>query len=404
MPAALQKRSGFTPEKIKPATEILSDYEQWLLTHYGSIGTYRDHAKSFLKRFRDNGSLESQLETFAAKKSITGRSILNRFQKFLDEKKISSVKNDLKETRHSKLPRSSVLVKLYMASSLDRLRSKKTLSTYATILNDYFAGLGDLRHFEKLTAEQFIFRKGLSPFTSALYASVLKSFAEWAIGFLISDDDELSPSERKIKQSLSVMSTKSVRDVLAIKTRPVAKKLYYKESLTKQQRNKLMKICASNEEKAIVALMAYNGLRAVEVERLQTADIDFRKFRLAIHGKGRDPKHKEVIVLFKIVAKALRAYIRTSRLKKGKLFPHLSYKLLHEMIQGLFKQMRLPTKGGVHFSPHSLRHTAGQLLYDDKVPLEFIQRTLRHTSLESTLVYAQKAIERQYLKKMRHHW
>src|SRR5262245_52965235 len=126
--AALQKRGQSSPDRIKPASEILSDYEQWLLTHYGSTGTYSHHAKSFLKRFRDKGSLISQLETFAAKKSITGRSILNRFRKFLEEKRIAGVKNDLKETAESKLPRSNVYIKLYMATSRDRLRSKSTLS------------------------------------------------------------------------------------------------------------------------------------------------------------------------------------------------------------------------------------------------------------------------------------
>ena len=59
------------------------------------------------------------------------------------------------------------------------------------------------------------------------------------------------------------------------------------------------------------------------------------------------------------------------------------------------------TKKRGPFSPHSLRHTAGQLLYDQGIPLEFIQKTLRHTNMESTLVYAQKAIDRAYFRKMK---
>ncbi len=161
--------------------------------------------------------------------------------------------------------------------------------------------------------------------------------------------------------------------------------------------------CETPEENAIIYLMAYNGLRPVEVERLQVSDIDFRKFRLAIHGKGRSARQKEEIVLFKIVAKSLRAYLKTGP-KKGKLFPHLSYKVIHDTVRRLFEKLHLRLDGEIHFSPHSLRHTAGQLLYDEGVALEFIQRTLRHTSLQSTLVYARKAIERSYFKKLRHHW
>ncbi|MBK7652449.1 MAG: hypothetical protein IPJ20_19395 [Flammeovirgaceae bacterium] len=109
-------------------------------------------------------------------KSITGRSILNRFGKFLLEKKILSTVNDLKkDTRESRLPIGNAYVKLYLATSTDRLRTGKTLSTYATILNNYFEFIGALTHFEKLTAQRFIFAKGLSPFTSSLYGSVIKS-------------------------------------------------------------------------------------------------------------------------------------------------------------------------------------------------------------------------------------
>jgi integrase len=52
------------------------------------------------------------------------------------------------------------------------------------------------------------------------------------------------------------------------------------------------------------------------------------------------------------------------------------------------------------FTPHSLRHTAGQIMYDKGVSLEFIQKTLRHSSMETTMVYAQRAIDRMYFKKM----
>lgn len=406
MPRHLPKKSSKLPAPIKTASEALSDYEQWLLTHYGSVGTYRDHAKSFLKRYRDQGSLQSQLETFARKKSITGRSILNRFKKFLEEKNIRTVANDLKTERESRLPRSNVYIKLFMAMSMDKLRSQRSRSTYATILNGYFEFIGELHHFEKLTAQRYIFNRKFSPYTSALYATVLKSFARWAVGYVMSGDGELSSPERKIKHALSDVSAKSLRDVLAIKVKPVSNKLYHKESFSKKQREHLMKLCKTAEEKTIIALMAYNGLRPVEVERLLVEDTDFKKFTLAIQGKGKSHRSKEVIVLFKVVAKCLRSYLKQTKLRKGKLFPHLTYKTLHEMVTQLFKKMHLGKNNGSTptRSPHSLRHTAGQLLYDDGVPLEFIQRTLRHTSMESTLMYARKAIERNYFKRMRHHW
>jgi len=407
MPRHLPVKSQRLPAPLKPASEILSDYEQWLLTHYGSVGTYRDHAKSFLKKFRANGSLLSQLETFAAKKSITGRSILNRFGKFLLEKKILSTVNDLKkDTRESRLPIANAYVKLYLATSTDRLRSGKTLSTYATILNNYFEFIGALTHFEKLTAQRFIFAKGLSPFTSSLYGSVIKSFAQWALGYLTSPDEELSAPDRKIKGALASLRIKSIKDVVAIKTKNVSRQLYYKESLTLKQRTQMINCCTTSREKAIVSLMAYNGLRPVEVQRLLLSDVDFRKSVISIWGKGKSARSKEMIVLFKTVAVHLKAYVREVGIKKGALFPRLSYKDLHQVVTTLFKKMKLPAKTAAQLphSPHSLRHTAGQLMYDEGVPLEFIQRTLRHSNMQSTLVYARKAIERSYFKQLRHLW
>lgn len=327
-----------------------------------------------------------------------------RFRKFLEEKNITSTQNDLKkDSKASQLPLSNAYVKLFLATSTDRLKSKRTISTYATILNSYFNFIGELKHFEKITAEQFIFKKGRSEFTSALYSSVLKAFAKWSLGYLTTPDHELSTHERKIKSAFAEVSPRSFRDVSTIKTKITSRKLYYKESLSSKQRNKLLTVCDSSRDKALVSLMAYNGLRPIEVERLTVADFDFRKSTVAIWGKGQSGRHKEIIVLFKIVARHVKTYLRDSKMKKGKLFPGLSYKNLHETVITLFGKMHLPIKSEI-YSPHSLRHTAGQLLYDKGVPLEFIQRTLWHTSMQSTLVYARKAIERSYFKQMKKVW
>jgi len=390
-----------SPVQTLRASETLSDYEQWLLSNYGSIGTYRDHAKSFLRRFREQGSLLNQLDTFASRKSITGRSILNRFRKFLEEKNIRSVSNDLKTTGGDALPLSNVYVKLYLVSNKDRLRSKRSRSTYATILNNYFNLIGSVKHFEKITAQRFAFAKGFSEFTSALYATVLKSFARWALTYLTTPDDELSSSERKIKGALGEMSIRSLRDILAMKATVSVRKLYYKESLSKRDRDRLLSSCTTSRERAIIVLMAYEGLRPVELERLTVNDFDFRKSTMAVWGKGRSARNKETIALFSIVSRQVRAYVKESKIKKGKLFPELTYKTLHELVSSLFKKTKLRA---TMLSPHSLRHTAGQLLYDEGVPLEFIQRTLRHTSMQSTLVYARKAIERSYFKQMKEIW
>jgi len=393
----LQKRNT-SPASVRPASEILSDYEQWLLIHYGRVGTYRDHAKSFLKRFKAKGSLVSQLDTFAAKKSITGRSILNRFHRFAEEKNIVGIENDL--VSRNQLPLGNVYVKLFLLINSDRLKSRTTRSTYATILNGYFEMIGDIRHFEKVTAQRYIFNKNFSDFTSSLYASVLRSFATWALGYLTTPDRQLSAEERKIKEGLKSASQRSLRDIASIKATLTPSKLYHKDSLTHRERDKLLKACSTTEQRVIISLMAWNGLRPMEVCRLAVPDVDLQTRVIAIQGKGRSIKNKSRIVLFKVPFQELKVYLREHKSLKSKLFPGLTYKLLRKSIVGLFERIQLSSKNE-KLSPHSLRHTAGQLLYDEGVPLEFIQRTLRHRSMQSTMVYANKAIEQNYFKKMK---
>jgi len=61
--------------------------------------------------------------------------------------------------------------------------------------------------------------------------------------------------------------------------------------------------------------------------------------------------------------------------------------------------MKLKLKG--RYTPHSLRHTAGQLMYEKKIPLEIIQKTLRHADLRTTKVYAQRDVDNQYFKRLK---
>ncbi|MBK7652450.1 MAG: site-specific integrase [Flammeovirgaceae bacterium] len=91
---------------------------------------------------------------------------------------------------------------------------------------------------------------------------------------------------------MASLRIKSMKDVVAIKTKNVSRQLYYKESLTLKQRTQMINCCATSREKAIVSLMAYNGLRPVEVQRLLLTDVDFRKSVISIWGKGKAPAPK----------------------------------------------------------------------------------------------------------------
>lgn len=399
MPNLIRKSAAIT--KGSPlASRVLQDYDYWLQKEYGKSGTYLTNAKTFLKTVKAAGTVISQLDTYAYDKSITLQSFLRRFRKFLELKGINFIINDLNER---KLPISNIYVKLFLASRQDRLQGELSSNTYATVLNGYFKLIkDDLRFFNKRTAEKFILSPDLSDYTKRLYRAILKGFCDWAILYQNQKVSDLSSEQRKIQKGLKLISPLSLREIssIVVKTSKSQIKRYHKDSLTESQRIKLLSKCRTPAERAIVSLMAWNGLRTIEVTRATVTDINLKERKLSVWGKGKSKKNKDVIKLFSVPSKEVKAYLKYSRGRYGVLFPGLGKERITAIVNRLYDDAKLSRKDK-RLTPHSLRHTAGQLLYDKGIPLEFIQKTLRHSSMETTMVYAQKAIDRNYFSKMK---
>ena len=360
-------------------------------------GTYLVNAKSFLKSYKQGGDVQSQLVDYISQRSASLRSVLNRFLKFLESKSFNYLINDLNEL---KLPISNIYVKLFLASSQDRLRSKGSLSIYATVLNGYFSSIkDDLSRINKRTAGKYVLSPTLSDYTKQLYKSVLRAFCQWALSYQGLDASELSREQRLVKKELKKISTQSLREVASMRVilpRSLSS-TYHKDSLTEDQRKRLLKICKNSRDRAIISLMAWNGLRSIEVLRLTVSDLKFSQGKISIWGKGKSEKAKDTIKLSGTSKRELLAYLKKKKVNRGRVFPDLTRKDLDELVNGYFKKLRVKGK----FSPHSLRHTAGQVMYDKKIPLELIQKTLRHADMRTTMIYAQKAIDRNYFKRLK---
>jgi integrase/recombinase XerD len=379
------------------ASQILIDYEYWLKRKFKTTGAYLVNAKSFLKTYKQGGNVQVQLEDYLNERGTSLRSILRRFLGYLEQKGIVYLVNDLNET---KLPIGNLYTKLFLASIQDRLRTKGSLSTYATVLNGYFESIkNDVTRINKRTASKYVLSPSLSDYTKRLYKSVLKAFSQWALEYQSLDSSDLSKEQRMVKREMRKISIQSLREVSSLRV-VLPRSLtstYHKDSLSEPQRTRLLKLAKAPRDRAILALMAWNGLRTIEVLRLTVSDVKISQGKVSIWGKGKSEKSKDTIKLSTVAKKELQAYSKKLKVRRGHLFNNLTRTELDSLINYYLRRLRIKGK----FSPHSLRHTAGQLMYERKIPMELIQKTLRHADMRTTMIYSQKAIDRNYFKRLR---
>ena len=383
--------------RLPRTSQVLVDYEYWLRRKYGVTGSYLANAKSFLKTYKQGGNVQSQLVDYINERSTSLRSVLNRFLGFLVAKDFNYLINDLNEP---KLPICNAFVKLFLVSVQDRLRSKGSLSIYATVLNGYFGSIkDDISRINKRTAGKYVLSPALSDYTKRLYKSVIKTFCEWALSYQMLDAADLSKEQKMIKRGLKMISVQSLREVASLRVilpRSLTS-TYHKDSLTERQRRRLLKLAKKDRDRAILSLMAWNGLRSIEVLRLNVADVKIQQGKVVVWGKGKSEKSKDTIKLSATAKRELTAYLKNKKLSKGKLFPQFSRAELDSLVKSYFKKLRVKGK----FTPHSLRHTAGQLMYEKGYPMELIQKTLRHADMRTTMIYAQKAVDKSYFIRLR---
>jgi len=141
--------------------------------------------------------------------------------------------------------------------------------------------------------------------------------------------------------------------------------------------------------KAIISLLVFQGLRQVEVIRLDVKDLDFISKTAFIQGKGQDDK--EPINLHPEAIKALQGYLRVNKIADGALFTSQSNnnknkRLTTRAIRDMIKEV-LDTLG-IKKTTHGFRHYfTTTLIKTYKGDLLEVAQYTRHKSLEMLQVY-----------------
>jgi integrase/recombinase XerD len=226
--------------------------------------------------------------------------------------------------------------------------------------------------------------KKSSPYTLNTYLSVYRKFA----GFCISEREKLNLDEQKVRALQDILLLKNYRN-------KIQGNGYTKDALNAEERAHLLSVIDNPRDKAIIALMALQGLRSIEVLRLEWKDIVLKKknYYLAVLGKGA--LMKETVPLTNTCLEILMTYKKSLQNPSERMFDLSETRSIRSITSKWFKIAGLARE---KLSAHSLRHTTAQILVFEGVPKEMVKRFLRHQSELSTGVYTRKAEDEIFLK------
>lgn len=141
--------------------------------------------------------------------------------------------------------------------------------------------------------------------------------------------------------------------------------------------------------KSIICFLALQGLRQIEIVRLDVKDIDFVNHQAQVQGKGRDDK--ESIDLHPETVKVLKEYIKANKLKDGALFfcksnNNRNNRLTTRAIRQIAKDLLF--SAGIEKTVHGFRHYFTTMLIQTyKGDLLEVAQYTRHKSLQMLQVY-----------------
>jgi site-specific recombinase XerD len=244
--------------------------------------------------------------------------------------------------------------------------------------------------------------KGYSPHTQAGYLSRCRKFAE----HFGRSPEQMGQEEVRTfllylakEKKVGPYSQKAYQSALKFLYRHTLNRPEVVDSLPNPKLPKQLPVVLSREEvmaifeatgylkhKAIVATTYAAGLRISEVSSLRKSDIDSKRMRILIHGKGSKDRYA---ILSPMVLELLRQYYRKIRPKGDWLFPgqnpkrHLSTGCISHAFKRALKKADIKKKA----SMHSLRHSFATHLLENGTDIRFVQALLGHTSIRSTVHY-----------------
>lgn len=263
----------------------------------------------------------------------------------------------------------------------------KTIETYTRAIRQFFVFLqanGITRPTrEDIIAYRELLKADHKPTTVQSYIMAVKQFFNWTSqeGIYPNIAEKVKSAKLDTEHKKDYLTTKQVGDLLKNIDRSTLKGL---------------------RNYAIISLMVTSGLRTIEVVRANIEDLrtvaDFTV--LFLQGKGHEEKNQYVKVP-EPVEDAIRAYLKARGTAKPNepLFASESNRnnggrMTSKSISRIAKNSLI--EAGLEsdrLTAHSLRHTTATLNLLNGGTIEETQQLLRHTNINTTLIYSH-ALER----------
>jgi len=229
-------------------------------------------------------------------------------------------------------------------------------------------------------------REDYSPAAIAVWLAGVRSFFDWAVGL----------GRIPHNPAIAVKSPK----------RTGTSKSHKRQPLTDDEVKRVLAMpdtstVAGARDKALLCLMAYNGCRTIEINRLNVNDIKTNNTNIvvAVQGKGRTEADEVLVICNPDAIEALhdwqreRAHDLQNRDSGDALFVSLSRRSYGERlslraIRGIAKKSyKQAGVIGDDKTTHSLRHSYANNMIRNGAPLHKVQSAMRHANINTTMVY-----------------
>lgn len=274
-------------------------------------------------------------------------------------------------------------------------------------------------------ATRMDYRSRLTLFIDFLESNgfTVNAFLEYKRMLKTRDDLSISSKNKHLVSARIFLKELNRRGILPVDTTSNVRnfrqgKYHKKDGLTQQEVERVRDWCYLHNEDyrnvAIVSLLLYNGLRQIEIVRLNWEDINLKNKVIWIRGKGKDDKqpvflHDDVVMALRRLLitvqqnKSSYYYDNTDRIR-GAVFRSKTYKGQHKRLttrgvrlltESMFAELGIQGK-----STHSFRHYfITKLLRAYGGDIMTVMKYSRHNSPQMLEVYNDRIIQKEDLPK-----